>query len=269
MRFAGKYAGIRLGIRWARWRGELGPHAGLGMLCQAGVAIGLADFLTDAWRASTDVEAGPHPLALHFKTIVLGAVVIFELLGPVVLKGVVKRAGEVKAITLLRRARPAPVEGVSVLRQTWESMLRSIGVRQPGRTPNVTTDLQARHIMRSNVKLLPAGASLDDVLHFVEESKYNHFPVVDDAGAFAGMIHFSDLREIIYDPTTQDLVTAVDLAAPDDMVPADMPLEELMAEFDRRDVGALVVVQSRADRRVLGMVEQRDLLRAVRRDEAT
>lgn len=267
LRMVGKYVGIRLGIAWARWRGELGAHLGLGMLCQAGVAVGLSDFLTDAWRVSTEPHAAPHPIALHFKATVLGAVVIFEMMGPVLLKSVVKRAGEVKAITLMRRAKPAQVEGVSVLRQTWEALVRAFGARPSGSSADGARNLQVRHIMRSNVKLLSASATLDEVLHFVEESNYNHFPVVDSGGLFVGMIHFSDLREVIYDPVTRDLVTAVDLAAPDEMVPADMALDELMKEFDRQDVSALVVVQSPQERRVLGIVEQRDLLRVVRRDE--
>jgi len=261
MRVAGKYIGIRLGVRWAHWTDEVGPHVGLGMLCQAGVAIGLTDFLLNAWRSEAAADAGPHPLALQFKSVVLGAVVLYELVGPIILKRIVMRSGEVKAITLLRRPGPA-VEGESVLRQTWGAFVRAFKQRAPAAP--MPGDLQVRHIMRSNVKFLKAGANFDDVLHFVEASKHNHFPVVDDHGAFAGMIHFGDLREMMYDPYMRDLVTAVDLAAPDDMVPADLPLAELMAEFNRRDVGALVVVQSREDRRVVGLVEQRDLLRALR-----
>lgn len=262
LRVAGKYLGIRLGVRWAGWSDEIGPHAGLGMLCQAGVAIGLTDFLVGAWRVSDAPGAAAHPLALKFKTVVLGSVVLYELVGPIVLKRVVMRAGEVKAITLLRRVGPAVVEGESVLRQTWSALLRAL--RPAGKAAQPTGDFQARHIMRSNVKFLKASANFDDVLHFVETSKYNHFPVVDEQGLFAGMIHFADLRDMMYDPNLRDLVTAVDVAAPDDMVAADMPLPELMETFKRRDVGALVVVQSATDRRVVGLVEQRDLLRVLR-----
>ena len=59
------------------------------------------------------------------------------------------------------------------------------------------------------------------------------------------------------------LITAVDLACPDDMVPADMSLEDLLGRFGDRDVGSLVVVESAESRRVVGLVEQRDLLRVL------
>ena len=118
--------------------------------------------------------------------------------------------------------------------------------------------------MRSNIKLLRASARLDEVLHFVESSRYNHFPVVDEEGDFAGMVHFSDLRSMIYDPHMRDLVTAVDLADPSTpTVPVDMPLDDLLEVFRVSDVGSLVVVESAQTRRVVGVVEQRDLLQAL------
>jgi CBS domain-containing protein len=120
--------------------------------------------------------------------------------------------------------------------------------------------------MRRSVQFLPASATLDDVLHFIEHSTYNHFPVVHDNGEFAGVIHFSDVREVIYDPTTRDLVTAVDLADPDSpVVSMDMPLEELLQVFTSHNVGVLPVGQRDQAGRIVGLVEQRDLLRALHR----
>jgi CBS domain-containing protein len=259
LRTLGKYAGVRLGARWAGATFELRSYLGLGLLCQAGVAIGLADFLAASW---VDAAGGMHPLAGHFKTIVLGSVVLFELIGPVALKQVVKSSGEVKAITLLRRPRPAGGSGDSATKSSWRALTRVFRTSK-STGPTDVAELTVGHIMRSNVKFLPASANLDEVLHYVEGSRYNHFPVVDEAGDSVGMIHFADLRDMIYDPQMRNLVTAVDLAAPQDYVPADMPLSELLETFRRRDVGSLVVVQSRENRRVLGLVEQRDLLRTL------
>lgn len=267
MRTAGKYIGVRLGTRWAGWHTELSPHVGLGLLCQAGIAIGLADFLYNEWVVEAGGEFVAHPVAAQFKSVVLGSVVMFELIGPLVLKSVVKSAGEVKAITLLRRRKPTPVEGESVTRQTWEAMMRTFGLRRT-QSAEAGESVTARHIMRSNIKFIRDSAKLDEVLHFVEGSRYNHFPVVDADGAFVGMIHFADLREMIYDPHMRDLVTAIDLACPDDWVEADTPLDALLERFKESDVGSLVVVDSAASRQVKGLVEQRDLLRALHAADA-
>ena len=124
--------------------------------------------------------------------------------------------------------------------------------------------MQVRHVMRSTVQFLPASATLDEVLHFIERSTYNHFPVVDEEGHFVGMIHFSDIREVIYDPALCNLVTALDLADQDSVpVPMDLPLDELLKAFHEQDVGVLPVAPDARSRRVVGIVEQRDLLRAL------
>jgi CBS domain-containing protein len=266
LRSLGKLVGAHLGVRWACPDTEVRSYLGLGMLCQAGVAIGLVDFLYSAW---VQVDAGgvlaPHPMAAQLKTVVLGSVVVFELAGPVVLKEVVKRSGEVTAISLLRRRRTSPAEGDSITRLTFQALLRMFGLRRSagdGKDP-----LQVRHIMRSNIKLLRASARLHEVLHFVEASRYNHFPVVDGKGHFVGMIHFSDLRDMIYDPHMRDLVTAVDLADPSTpIVPVDMSLDDLFTKFQSSDVASLAVVESAESRRVVGIVEQRDLLRMLHRN---
>jgi CIC family chloride channel protein len=120
--------------------------------------------------------------------------------------------------------------------------------------------------MRTNVKFIRANTALDDVLHFVEQSRYNHFPVVDDDNELMGIIHFSDLRDMIYDPVMRELVTAVDLAdASTPAVPTDLPLSELLEVFKAADIGSLPVIDKAGGRRTVGIVEQRDLLRVLHR----
>ncbi|MHC4065753.1 MAG: CBS domain-containing protein, partial [Planctomycetota bacterium] len=76
--------------------------------------------------------------------------------------------------------------------------------------------------------------------------------------------HFSDIREVIYDPALSELVTAVDLADQDSAaVPRDLPLEELLEAFTNQNVGVLPVAEQPGGKRIVGIVEQRDLLRAL------
>jgi CIC family chloride channel protein len=102
------------------------------------------------------------------------------------------------------------------------------------------------------------------VLHFVERSRYNHFAVVDDDDELLGVIHFSDIRDMIYDPAMRDLVTAVDLAdAATPAVPTDLPLTKLLQVFTDANLGSLPVIEKGGSRRTVGIVEQRDLLRTL------
>lgn len=90
-RSAGKIGGGWLGGRLTRSgrRAGWGIHAGTGLLPFAGMAIGLAAFTFE--RAS---QLGAETLAAEVAGIVLGSVVIFELVGPVVVGRALDAAGE-------------------------------------------------------------------------------------------------------------------------------------------------------------------------------
>ena len=253
-RFVGKVAGGHFGVRWARAPQRADGRLGSALLCQAAVVIGLASFVTRNWISE---------LAQQFATVILGSVVLFEFIGPVLVKGCVVHGGEVKAITLLRR-RGAVAEEGSIVRLTLDSLRRLFGLQWKGRARENEV-LQARHIMRTNVQFIPAAETFDAVLHHIERSTYNHFPVVHEDGTLAGVLHFSDVRDVIYDPLMRDLVTAVDLADPDSViVPMDLPLGDLLEVFTGQNVGVLPVAERADSRRVVGIVEQRDLLAALR-----
>lgn len=265
LRIAGKCVGGWLGARWSHQPGEMGL-VGFGMLCQAGVAIGLAEFLSGAWGTTGADGFVPHPAAADFKTIILGSVVVFELIGPLALKAVTVRGGEVKAVTLLRR-RATVKTRESATRLAWRALLRTVGLSHARK--RVDEDLCVKHIMRASVKVLPAAACFDDVLHFVESSRFNHFAVVDDHERYVGMVHFSDLRDMMYDPSVRNLITAHDLARQNTPLAAtDMTLQELLDVFHETDVGSLAVVDDVESRHVVGIVEQRDLLLALHKSRS-
>jgi CBS domain-containing protein len=253
-RFFGKVLGCKFGVGWAGGPERAGELLGTALLCQAAVVIGLATFVERNWASE---------LGKTFSTVVLGSVVVFELVGPLLVKRCVVQAGEVKAITLLSRTASA-ADGSSTGRITLQALLRLFGwgARPAPDTPAV---MSVEHIMRTNVQLIPVSATFDEVLHFIERSIHSHFPVVHESGELAGMIHFSDVRDVIYDPAWAELVTAADLADPkSEVVAMDMPLTDLLDVFTRQNVAVLPVVEQPESKRIVGIVEQRDLLRAVR-----
>lgn len=254
-RGVGKIVGCRLGRRWARDEEQLTPHLGAALLCQAAVVIGLSVFVTRTWVS---------PLAAKFATVLMGSIVVFEFIGPLLIKHCVKQAGEVKVLTLLRRVDTGR-EQLSAGRLTLQALGRlfGLGAKQQAHDPE---KMQVKHIMRSSVQFIRASDTLDDVLHFIERSTHHHFPVADEGGKYAGMIHFGDVREMIYDPLVRDLVTAVDLAdtAAPTVVP-EMTLLDLLQVFEECNVGTLPVVDGSTSRRIVGVVEQRDLLRVLHR----
>jgi Kef-type K+ transport system membrane component KefB/CBS domain-containing protein len=257
--FLGKTLGCYMGVRWAGVPARAGWRLGPALLCQAAVQIGLASFVDRYWASD---------LAGRFVTVILCSVVVFELIGPLLVKRCVVQAGEVKAMTLLGRVGTF-TEGTSVTRLALESFGRLVGWRFD-RSSIEPEALCVRHIMRTNVQFIPAAATFDEVLHDIERSTYSHFPVVNDAGEFVGVIHFSDVHDVIYDPSLSALVTAIDLADPaSDPVPQNLPLRDALDRFREQNVGALPVVDHAESKRVVGLVEQRDLLRALHLSQDT
>lgn len=256
-RTLGKVLGCAYGIRWSGEGEEVKPYVGSAMLCQAAVAIGLADFVAVAWNN----ELGP-----RFSSIVLGSVVIFELAGPLLTKWTAVRAGEVKAITLLRRSNTGA--GQSVMVRTLQALGNTIGLRRQS-SGEQSAALQVRHVMRRNVKFIRASDTLEEVLYFVERSQFDSFPVVDDEG-LVGMIPFADLRDIIYESSLAELVTAIDLIDPAiPPVAADESLSHALELFaTHKEVGSLAVVDADGSRNVIGVIEQRDVLRAMHREQS-
>ena len=240
-----------------------GSSLGAGLLCQAAVVISLADFVAAHWQ---DPWAGK-----AFTTTILGSAVVFEIVGPSLIKWFVVRCGEVKAVTLLRHGGATPGQSRSVMAMTVESLSRAFGIRRRRlrvgdgvRADEADGPLLVRHLMRANVKCIPAAAGFDEVLKMVEQSRYNHFPVINGESQLVGVIHYKDLNDILYDPSLYHLVTAGDLSIADARsVCVDTPMAEAWALFRSSEVGSLPVLDDSQSRRVVGVLEQRDVLLAL------
>ena len=248
----GKIGGTYLVLRRPGVDAELRPMLGLGLLCHAGLAMGLLGGL--------EIVAAKSEWLKQTAAVVLAAVAVFEVAGPLLLKRTVVRAGEVRAFRLFHLPK-ATLGGWGRLRDGAASLLRRMGVMgMPGESGG---PILARHVMHMNVKVIDAGAGLDEVLHFIERSRLDHFPVVDADGRFIGTINLADVRDIIYDPVLRELVDAQDLLEVEQATASpDETLEELFEKFRRHKARDLVVLDESSGR-ILGVVEQRDVLRAM------
>ncbi len=251
-RLLGKIIGSSMGVRWAKAPPRADGRLGSALLCQAAVVIGLTAYVHHRWHS---------PLAAQFGSVILGSVVVFEFIGPLLVRRCVVLSGEVKAISLIGHSDGKSGIG-SAINLTVGAALRLFGAVRATR-PTTNGPLTARHIMRTNVQFVRDAQPFDEVLQFIERSTHSHFPVVHEDGSFAGVIHFSDIRDVLYDPALRGLVTAIDLAdANAPIVTPQTELAQLKTIFDDHDVGILIVVETLEQRRVIGVVEQRDFLPA-------
>ena len=253
-RSAGKLIGARLGARLGGFSATRGYNTGFTLMAQAGVAIGLAATLAREWPAGGRM----------IETIVLGAVVVFELVGPLAIRFGLVRSGEVPILSLLQKRAPqGTMEGLHNVAQHFRASLgipTGHRIKDPG-------DILVKHIMRRNIETILNNTPFNELLHVIAHSRYDRFPVVDADDRFIGMINFTEIRNLLFEPSLANLVVANDLASePRVAFTPDQSLREVLEVVNRhRDITYFPVVADSEPERLLGVLSQNDLVAAFRR----
>ena len=246
MRFGGKYFGIYL----AGGRSvspDVRKWLGLALLSQAGAAIAL----------STIAEERAPELGQHLKTIILGTVVFFEIVGPLLVRQSVLAAGEVPLDKAIHHSSTTPW---LALRWMWNRLLAALGF-DPWRSRSAE-DLTVGDLMRKNYECIPASAQFDELVSLLERSHDNIFPVTDSDGQLYGMIHYPDMRNAVFDPNLGPLVCAADLARPvGNVLSQDAHITTAWELVRNSPYDYLPVVSPDEPKRLVGMVARRDLYR--------
>jgi CBS domain-containing protein len=218
------------------------------------MAIGLAGTLASIWP-----EGGA-----MIQTVILGSVVIFELVGPLAVRHGLVQAGEVPILSVLRKRAPqGAMEGLHSVAHHFRINLglpAGHNVANPG-------DILVRHIMRHNVETINHGTNFQELLQVIAHSRYDRFPVVDDERNFVGMINYTDIRNLLFDPDLSDLLVAKDLASSAvHSIPPDTPLREALKTFQKkRNISYFPVVDPENPKKLLGILSQNDVLAAFRK----
>ncbi len=253
-RTLGKWLGAAIGARLGAFGQREQHYVGLALLAQAGVAIGLASKLSQQWPAGGRL----------LETVVLGSVVVFELVGPLAVRHGLVRAGEVPILSLLQKRAPqGALEGMHSVAEHFRSAL---GL-PAGHRLDDPGDILVRHVMRQNVETVRHDTPYYDLLRVIAHSRYDRFPVVDGQGRFMGMINYTEIRNLLFEPSLVPLVVAGDLAtAASHALSPDMPLREALKTLQQnRNISFFPVVHPENPQRLLGILSQNDVLAAFRR----
>lgn len=98
LRSLGKWSGTLAGAVITKSDTNIKKYLGLTLLPQAGVAIGMANMVSTRFGSDPSSEA----MAKQINTIVLSGTLIFELIGPVITKIALKKAGEIDEASLVK-----------------------------------------------------------------------------------------------------------------------------------------------------------------------
>lgn len=145
-RCVGKYFGTMLGATIVKSDPKVKKYLGITLFPQAGVAIGMAtmcksEFETVA-KAATDatVAAGLRDVGSKIVTITMCAVLIYELIGPVLTKWALTRAGEIDPANLGGRRRKKALEAAGADNSASEASTEVVENVEANATPVETTE---------------------------------------------------------------------------------------------------------------------------------
>jgi Kef-type K+ transport system membrane component KefB/CBS domain-containing protein len=255
LRFAGKYLGVALAAKRQRERRVVRYWLGTTLISQAGAAIALAAIVT---------ERMPE-LGRHVQLIILGTVPFFEIAGPILIRRAVLEAGEV---TLAYAIPHAGADLLEQLRTVWNRVLLAFGFDPwHGRTE---TELTVQQIMRKNIHPIVDSLNFEELLAFIEHSRDNTYPVVNDKQELVGMIRYRELSEALVDRSLGPLVRAEDVTTPavKKLYPDD-PVSRAIQAFKSIKDDCLPVVMRGEPDQLLGIVRRRDLLRMLIRHQSS
>ena len=252
LRSLGKWVGIAAVATQLRMSPEVRTWLGPAMLAQAGVAISLA-----AAASSRDPA-----LAGQVQTIILGTVVVFEIAGPLLTRAAVLRSGEMPIANSISHTFGTPLEA---LRNVLTRLAGSAGLLD--KRTALSTRMRVADVMRRNVEGIPQNADFNEVIHFVEHSHDNTFPVIDEDRSVVGLIRYHLLNQAFFDPHSDQLLRAEDLATPPEvLLHPSQPVRDAVTLFHNTNDDCVPVVTDQMPYRLIGTVRRSDLTTLLIRD---
>lgn len=247
LRLLGKYIGIYIPARIRGEEPEVSLWLGTTLFAQAGAAIALS-----AIAVSRDPVLGG-----HLQTIILGSVVFFEIVGPIMIRQSVLRAGEVPLIHAIHHTAGDPIsEFQSMIRR----FLVSFGLLSE--IDQAPDQILVEQLYRKNVKGISQTATFNEVITFIEHSHDNTFPVIGPNEEVVGVIRYQDLSNTLFDPKIGSLVRAADLAnSLETIVYPDDSLARVWAKFREGSYDCLPVVSREQPHRMLGVIRRWEILK--------
>jgi Kef-type K+ transport system membrane component KefB len=227
-RIGGLMGGAFLGAAISKQSPVIRNYLGMGILCQAGVAIGLSVLAAGQFRPLGDEG---RTLATTVVNTIAATTIVFEVIGPIGARLAVTRAGEA---------------GLNI---TEEDLIRTYKVKD---------------IMDTEIPVIDAGMSLSEVIQIVSDTDNLYYPVVDNHYKLIGTVTLDGIRKTFATQELNDWLVALDIMEPiTAKVIPDTPLSEALEKIDRLDTEHLPVVASTEDDKLAGVLNRRAARRSL------
>ncbi len=140
---------------------------------------------------------------------------------------------------------------------TWRFHLRGETIRSAADI-GWMRDLTVGRMMRHDVRTVPAATTIASFREAFPLGSPAYVIAIDEQGRYAGMVHVAEAHaaEAAPDKSVKDV-----LRNAEDMLLPGMAIKEAVLAFDRAETETLAVVDSRLDRRVIGLLTEAFALR--------
>ncbi|RKY25433.1 MAG: hypothetical protein DRP62_01200 [Planctomycetota bacterium] len=221
-RIVGLIGGAFLGATLSKQNSIIRKYLGLGILSQAGVAIGLA--VLAAGELEPLGKAG-EILAVAVVNTIAATTILFEIIGPIGTRFAISKAGEV---------------GVNI---TEEDLIETYNVAD---------------VMDTESPVIPAGALLSDIIKVVSNTDNFYYSVVDNDKKLIGAITLDGIRKTFTIQELNDWLVALDIMEPIvASITPDIALAEALDKMKRLDIEYLPVVDSNRNDELIGVLNTR------------
>ena len=135
-----------------------------------------------------------------------------------------------------------------------------------GRERQLLQSSTVKDVMVDAYNTVHRDDNLETLRDLLQNKPYSDFYVVDDDEHLVGIITFTDLRPVAFEPEMGDLINAMDIAKTDlHVLEADSNLEEALQVMEELNITRLPVVDKQTAMHVVGVARYRDVLRAYTR----
>lgn len=221
-RAAGKVAGSWFGARYSGAPAVVRKYLGICLLPQAGVAIGLAILAKQQFSAE---------LGNVIIMVVMTATFLMEIIGPMLVKVGVERAGEV---------------GMNV---TEEDLIKTYTVKD---------------VMDDEPTSIAQDLPLHQILEIFSTSDSEYYPVIDGQSRITGVITIAGIKEMFANQDVAGWLLACDVAEQVlDKTTPNKPLEEAIEWMRRYDLESMPVVPDEDSDKLVGVLNYRKTLRNI------
>lgn len=221
-RAAGKIFGSWFGARYSGSAVAVRKYLGICLLPQAGVAIGLAILASQQFNTALG-----HTIIM----VIMTATFVMEILGPMLVKVGVQKAGEV---------------GLNI---TEEDLIKTYKVSD---------------IMDTKPTSISQEMLLQEILDVFSTSESVYYPVIDGQSRIIGVITIPDIKEMFANREFAGWLLACDVAEPvRDKTYPNKALEEAMEWMKRYNLENMPVVASDESDKLVGVLDYNKALRKI------